>query len=62
MLRYRAHRNRESLALAQGANPLADDEAAAKRQSLTRTVLADPHFWIPVLVLLGGLAVLRWIS
>jgi len=31
-------------------------------QSLTLTVLRDIHFWIPVAVLLGGLAVLRWIS
>ena len=62
MLRYRAHRNRKSLALAQGVKPLADEEAVPKRQSLTRAVLADPHFWIPVLALLGGLAVLRWIS
>ena len=31
-------------------------------RSLTATVLRDIHFWIPVLVLLGGLAVLRWIS
>jgi hypothetical protein len=29
---------------------------------LLHSVLTDLHFWIPVLVLLGGLAVLRWIS
>jgi hypothetical protein len=26
-----------------------------------RAVLRDPQFWVPVLVLLLGLAVLRWI-
>lgn len=31
-------------------------------RSLTAVVLRDIHFWIPVMVLLGGLAVLRWIS
>jgi hypothetical protein len=31
-------------------------------RSLTVVVLRDVHFWIPVMVLLGGLAVLRWIS
>jgi hypothetical protein len=30
--------------------------------ALLRSVLTDLQFWIPVLVLLGGLAVLRWIS
>jgi hypothetical protein len=30
--------------------------------TLLRSLLTDLHFWIPVLVLLGGLAVLRWIS
>jgi hypothetical protein len=28
---------------------------------LLQSVLTDLHFWIPVLVLLGGLIVLRWI-
>ncbi|HEY4960118.1 MAG TPA: hypothetical protein VII29_04595 [Terriglobales bacterium] len=31
-------------------------------QSVAGVVLRDVHFWIPVLVLLGGSAVLRWIS
>jgi hypothetical protein len=30
-------------------------------RALLRSVLTDLHFWIPLLVLLGGLAVLRWI-
>ncbi len=24
-------------------------------------ILHDPHFWVPVVVLLGGLLLLRWI-
>ncbi len=31
-------------------------------RSFLRSVLSDLHFWIPVVVLLGGLTVLRWIS
>jgi hypothetical protein len=31
-------------------------------RALLRSVLTDLHFWIPVLVLLGGLAVLRGIG
>jgi hypothetical protein len=31
-------------------------------RDLLRPILTDLHFWIPVVVLLGGLAVLRWIS
>jgi hypothetical protein len=27
-----------------------------------RALLGDLHFWIPVLVLLAGLLVLRWIA
>jgi hypothetical protein len=34
----------------------------ARSQNLTKAILTDVHFWIPVFVLLGGLAVLRWIS
>ena len=33
-----------------------------KSQSVVTVVLCDVHFWIPAAVLLGGLAVLRWIS
>ena len=32
------------------------------RRKMTRAIGADPHFWIPICVLLAGLAVLRWIS
>jgi hypothetical protein len=39
-----------------------DTRVPERSQKLTRIVLTDIHFWIPVLVLLGGLAVLRWIS
>lgn len=27
-----------------------------------QAILGDVHFWIPLLVLLAGLAVLRWIQ
>jgi len=33
-----------------------------RRRSVAVVVLRDVHFWIPVIVLLGGLAVLHWIS
>jgi hypothetical protein len=39
-----------------------NDAISGKFQSLSLAVLRDVHFWIPVIVLLGGLAVLRWIS
>ncbi len=35
---------------------------ARERRSLTSTILADVHFWIPVVVLVAGIVVLRWIS
>jgi hypothetical protein len=31
-------------------------------RSLVHLVLRDVHFWIPVIVLVGGLVVLHWIS
>jgi hypothetical protein len=31
-------------------------------QPRLRAVLGDIHFWIPLVVLLAGLVVLRWIS
>jgi hypothetical protein len=39
-----------------------DVSVSERWRSLTGVVLRDVHFWIPVMVLLGGLAVLRWIS
>ena len=39
-----------------------DNGVPGRLQSLSLVVLGDVHFWIPVAVLLGGLAVLRWIS
>jgi len=35
---------------------------SGKSGNLAVVILRDVHFWIPALVLLGGLAVLRWIS
>jgi len=33
-----------------------------KQRNWWSVVLGDAHFWIPVVVLAGGLLVLRWIS
>jgi hypothetical protein len=38
------------------------DGVPGRFKSLSTEVLRDVHFWIPLIVLLGGLAVLRWIS
>ena len=48
--------------ISSGGMILGADGVSVTPQSLARTVLRDTHFWIPVLVLLGGLAVLRWMS
>jgi len=45
-----------------GDTLLRHEEPVEGRANLARTVLSDPQFWIPVLVLVVGLAVLRWIS
>ena len=39
-------------------------ESSSRREprGLLGTILSDVHFWVPVIVLLGGLAVLRWVS
>jgi hypothetical protein len=29
---------------------------------VVKTVLRDPQFWVPVIVLVGSLLVLRWIQ
>ena len=39
-----------------------DTNESERSQSMAKAVLTDAHFWIPIFVLLGGLAVLRWIS
>jgi len=39
-----------------------DNGGQITSQDLWIAILSDLHFWIPVIVLLGGLAVLRWIS
>jgi hypothetical protein len=35
---------------------------ATKKSSIILGIVSDVHFWIPVIVLAGGLAVLHWIS
>ena len=32
-----------------------------RRSSVWRSILTDVHFWVPVVVLVAGLAVLHWI-
>ena len=32
------------------------------KRSVLKVVLTDLQFWVPVIVLVGGLIVLRWIS
>jgi hypothetical protein len=38
-----------------------DRPAHSPRRSWLRLVLSDVHFWVPFVVLIGGLFVLRWI-
>jgi len=38
-----------------------DEKPAQKSRNVVTTVLTDVHFWIPVVVLFAGLAVLHWI-
>jgi hypothetical protein len=45
-----------------GGTNMRDDAVSGRLPSLTIEVLRDVHFWIPVIVLLGGLVVLHWIS
>lgn len=35
---------------------------SARPRSRAAVIMRDAHFWIPLAVLLGGLAVLEWIS
>jgi hypothetical protein len=39
-----------------------DGRRAQHSRNWLRLVLRDVHFWVPVVVLIGGLLVLRWIS
>jgi hypothetical protein len=39
-----------------------DDRRAQHSRNWVGLVLRDVHFWVPVIVLIGGLLVLRWIS
>jgi hypothetical protein len=38
-----------------------DDRPAQRTRSMLSLVLRDVQFWVPVIVLIGGLFVLRWI-
>jgi hypothetical protein len=37
------------------------DSGNSNRKNLLRAIFTDIHFWIPAIVLVGGLWVLRWI-
>lgn len=60
-------RSRETLRLAtsdvasrMGYGMKRDDQSANTRSWLI-SVLTDIHFWVPVVVLIGGLLLLKWI-
>lgn len=40
---------------------MSEEASPNNRTRVWKSILTDVHFWIPVLVLLAGLAVLRWI-
>ena len=37
-------------------------EPAAAKSPTVASVLRDVHFWVPMIVLLAGLVLLRWVS
>ncbi|HUI75376.1 MAG TPA: hypothetical protein VLX32_10540 [Candidatus Acidoferrum sp.] len=41
---------------------MTSEEPAKRPASYWGAVLSDVHFWIPAIVLLGGLLVLHWIQ
>ncbi|HZE08177.1 MAG TPA: hypothetical protein VE110_05415 [Gemmatimonadaceae bacterium] len=41
---------------------MTNDHAGSRRAAWLGLVLRDVHFWVPLMVLAGGLLVLRWIS
>lgn len=40
---------------------MSEQKAAERPSSVWRPILTDIHFWVPVVVLLAGLALLHWI-
>jgi hypothetical protein len=40
---------------------MVDENRREKSASVWTVILTDVHFWVPAVVLLAGLAVLRWI-
>ena len=44
------------------AKTMTNDQAGSRRAAWLGLVLRDVHFWVPLMVLAGGLLVLRWIS
>jgi hypothetical protein len=45
-----------------GIATMHENPAEQNLQSWWMAILSDVHFWVPVIVLLGGLVVLRWIA
>jgi hypothetical protein len=40
---------------------MSEQKASLSHGSVWRSILTDVHFWVPVVVLVAGLAVLHWI-
>lgn len=40
---------------------MSEQKGLQNRDSMWRSILTDVHFWVPVVVLVAGLAVLHWI-
>lgn len=41
---------------------MADENLKERSASVWTQILTDMHFWVPVVVLLAGLAVLHWMQ
>lgn len=41
---------------------MSDGERVESKKNYWSAILTDLHFWIPALVLIGGLLVLHWIQ
>ena len=52
---------RDATRPAQFCGAMTDDRRAEHLRSWVRLVLTDVHFWVPLVVLVGGLIVLSWI-
>ena len=55
-------RDQSSVSLRVFMNSRTDKRDLKQPRALANAILRDVHFWIPVIVLAGGLVVLRWVS